>query len=34
VPRISKFYGIVIYTYYRDHGGPHFQAISRLGRKR
>jgi hypothetical protein len=27
VPRISAFYGIVIYIYYRDHAPPHFHAI-------
>ncbi|MBI2204055.1 MAG: DUF4160 domain-containing protein [Candidatus Rokubacteria bacterium] len=27
MPRISEFYGIVIYMYYRDHGVPHFHAI-------
>jgi len=26
VPRISAFYGIVIYTYWRDHEPPHFHA--------
>jgi hypothetical protein len=24
MPRISQFYGIVIYMYYRDHAPPHF----------
>jgi hypothetical protein len=24
MPRISSFYGIAIYMYYRDHGVPHF----------
>jgi hypothetical protein len=27
VPRISAFYGIVIYMYHRDHGAPHFHAV-------
>ncbi len=27
MPRISQFYGIVIYMYYRDHAPPHFHAI-------
>ncbi len=27
VPRISDFYGIAIYMYYRDHAPPHFHAI-------
>lgn len=27
VPRISAFYGIAIYMYYRDHAPPHFHAI-------
>ncbi len=27
MPRISEFYGIVIYMYYRDHGVPHFHAL-------
>ncbi len=27
VPRISEFYGIAIYMYYRDHAPPHFHAI-------
>ncbi len=27
MPRISAFYGIVIYMYYRDHAPPHFHAI-------
>jgi hypothetical protein len=26
VPRISAFYGIAIYMYYRDHAPPHFQV--------
>lgn len=26
VPRISAFYGIVIYMYIRDHGPPHLHA--------
>ncbi len=27
MPRISAFYGIAIYMYYRDHLPPHFHAI-------
>ena len=27
MPRISQFYGIAIYIYYRDHAPPHFHAI-------
>lgn len=27
MPRLSEFYGIVIYLYYRDHAPPHFHAI-------
>lgn len=27
MPRISEFYGILIYMYYRDHAPPHFHAI-------
>jgi hypothetical protein len=27
MPRISEFYGIAIYMYYRDHEPPHFHAI-------
>lgn len=27
VPRISEFYGILIYMYYGEHGAPHFHAI-------
>ena len=27
MPRISGFYGIAIYMYYRDHAPPHFHAI-------
>ena len=26
MPRISAFYGIVIYMYIRDHGPPHVHA--------
>jgi hypothetical protein len=29
MPRISNFYGIAIYMYYRDHAPPHFHAIYR-----
>ncbi len=27
MPRISSFYGIFIYMYYRHHAPPHFHAI-------
>ena len=27
MPRVSEFYGIAIYIYYRDHAPPHFHAI-------
>ena len=27
MPRLSHFYGIAIYMYYRDHAPPHFHAI-------
>jgi Domain of unknown function (DUF4160) len=27
MPRISQFYGIAIYMYYRDHAPPHVHAI-------
>ena len=27
MPRISAFYGISIYIYYRDHAPPHFHAV-------
>jgi hypothetical protein len=27
MPRISQFYGIAIYMYYRDHAPPHFHAF-------
>ena len=27
MPRISTFFGIAIYMYYRDHAPPHFHAI-------
>ncbi len=27
MPRISEFFGIVIYIYYREHMPPHFHAI-------
>jgi Domain of unknown function (DUF4160) len=26
VPRISAFYGVVIYMHWREHGPPHFHA--------
>ena len=26
MPRLSAFYGIVIYMYWKDHGPPHFHA--------
>jgi hypothetical protein len=27
MPRISQYYGIAIYMYYRDHAPPYFHAI-------
>ena len=27
MPRLSEFYGIVIYMYWADHAPPHFHAI-------
>ncbi len=27
VPRLSEFYGVVIYMYFADHNPPHFHAI-------
>lgn len=27
MPRISSFYGIVIYMYWQDHAPPHFHAF-------
>lgn len=27
VPKVSEFYGISIYMYYREHGPPHFHAL-------
>lgn len=27
VPRLSEFYGIVVYMYWSDHHPPHFHAI-------
>jgi Domain of unknown function (DUF4160) len=27
MPRLSSFYGIAIYMYYRDHAPPHFHAM-------
>ncbi len=27
MPRLSTFYGIAIYMYYRDHAPPHFHAF-------
>ena len=27
MPRLSEFYGIVIYMYWEDHQPPHFHAI-------
>lgn len=27
MPKISEFYGIVIYMYYLDHNPPHFHAV-------
>jgi hypothetical protein len=26
MPRVSEFFGIAIYIYYRDHAPPHFHA--------
>jgi hypothetical protein len=27
MPRISEFFGIAIYMYFKEHGVPHFHAI-------
>jgi len=27
MPQVSRFYGISVYLYYRDHAPPHFHAI-------
>ena len=27
MPKISEFFGISIYLYYREHGPPHFHAL-------
>jgi hypothetical protein len=27
MPRLSEFYGIVVYMYWSDHAPPHFHAI-------
>ncbi len=27
MPKVSQFFGIAIYVYYREHGPPHFHAI-------
>jgi len=27
MPRISEFFGILIYMYYNDHAPPHFHAV-------
>lgn len=27
MPKISEFFGISIYMYYREHGPPHFHAL-------
>ncbi len=27
MPRVSEFFGITIYMYYRDHAPPHFHAF-------
>ncbi|MGH7571704.1 MAG: DUF4160 domain-containing protein [Gemmatimonadota bacterium] len=27
MPKVSEFYGIAIYMYYREHGPAHFHAI-------
>ena len=29
MPRISEFYGILIYMYYQDHAPPYFHALYR-----
>lgn len=27
MPRVSEFYGILVYMYHREHGPPHFHVI-------
>lgn len=27
MPEISRFFGIIIYMYYREHNPPHFHAV-------
>ena len=27
MPRVSEFYGILVYLYYADHNPPHFHAV-------
>jgi hypothetical protein len=27
MPRVSEFYGIAVYMYYKEHAPPHFHAI-------
>jgi len=27
MPKVSEFFGIAIYVYYREHGPPHFHAL-------
>jgi hypothetical protein len=27
MPEISRFYGIIIYIFYREHQPPHFHAV-------
>ena len=27
MPKVSEFFGITIYVYWREHGPPHFHAI-------
>ena len=27
MPRISSFYGIIIYMYFKEHNPPHFHAV-------
>ena len=30
MPEISRFLGILIYMYYREHAPPHFQSMANL----
>jgi hypothetical protein len=32
MPRISEFFGIAIYMYYRDHAPPHFHPFTETTR--